>query len=281
MTTDSDRYLLHSLRSTDYARYAQVIFAPDAKSRTLLAALSLLQQELASIPATTTEPMVGLIRLQWWREALEALSAGTVKEHPVLTGLAPLYADNPPPEALTERLLTAYERQVEAEAQGDMAAFARRAEDTEGALFALFLHALGVEEEALTKALPPMSTAYALAMLLRHAPYTLPQRRCPLPGDIVAKHGLSLDHYGSAAFHAQCIAVMQEISDQAQAACGAAEALLTPLPRPLRRRAKPVLLALPITRHYLKRAARQHYDILSRPLTQQHLRLLFTCWRGK
>lgn len=60
-----------------------MLYAP-VEVRPALFALFGLDLELGAVVASTTEPMIGEIRLAWWREALEALDAGTVPAQPLL-----------------------------------------------------------------------------------------------------------------------------------------------------------------------------------------------------
>jgi phytoene synthase len=59
-----------------------------AQSRAALAALWRLDERLGSVVAATREPMVGAIRLAWWREALEALDNGPPPAEPLLGEIA-------------------------------------------------------------------------------------------------------------------------------------------------------------------------------------------------
>lgn len=70
----------------DPERTLVLVYAP-ARLRPALAALWRLDEQLGGIVATAREPMVGAIRLAWWREALEALDR-----------------DRPPPEPLLQEL---------------------------------------------------------------------------------------------------------------------------------------------------------------------------------
>ena len=47
-----------------------------------------LDLEMAQVVASTSEPMLGEIRLAWWRDALIALDSGVVPAHPLLQLLA-------------------------------------------------------------------------------------------------------------------------------------------------------------------------------------------------
>jgi phytoene synthase len=71
------------LRQRDRDRYLAALYAP-AEVRSALIALFGIDAELGAVVAGTTEPMIGEIRLAWWREALEGLDSGTVPAQPLL-----------------------------------------------------------------------------------------------------------------------------------------------------------------------------------------------------
>jgi phytoene synthase len=71
------------VRARDHDRYLSVLYAP-AAVRSALFALHGVDLELASVVVGTTEPMIGEIRLAWWREALQGLDRGVVPAQPLL-----------------------------------------------------------------------------------------------------------------------------------------------------------------------------------------------------
>ena len=71
----------------DPERALTLVYAT-ARVRPALAALWRLDERLGSVVATTTEPMIGAIRLAWWREALEALDRGGPPDDPLLCEIA-------------------------------------------------------------------------------------------------------------------------------------------------------------------------------------------------
>jgi phytoene synthase len=75
------------VRERDMDRYLATLYAP-AALRSGLFALHALDLELAEVVRTTTEPMLGQIRLAWWREQLQGLDAGARPAQPVLVALA-------------------------------------------------------------------------------------------------------------------------------------------------------------------------------------------------
>ncbi len=81
--------------------YLATLFAP-AGRRTSLIALYTFEDEIARVPHLVSEPMAGLIRLQWWEDAIDGLEGERVVRHPVLEGLAhAIYEDG-----LERRFLT-------------------------------------------------------------------------------------------------------------------------------------------------------------------------------
>jgi phytoene synthase len=71
---------------TDAERALALSYA--ARGRDAAAALLALDDRLAAILRRTTEPLVGQMRLTWWREALEKLDAAPPPAEPVLAALA-------------------------------------------------------------------------------------------------------------------------------------------------------------------------------------------------
>jgi acyl CoA:acetate/3-ketoacid CoA transferase alpha subunit len=72
-----------SARSGEPDRYLAALLAPPS-ARTHLLALAAFSSELARVPLLVTrEPAMGQIRLQWWRDALEAPQAGARTGNPI------------------------------------------------------------------------------------------------------------------------------------------------------------------------------------------------------
>jgi phytoene/squalene synthetase len=85
--------LRQELRGLDGDLYLCHLFAP-ADSRPALLTLYHFYADIARIPASVSDPMVGAIRLQWWRDLLAAVEKGDARGTPIgeallLTPLAP------------------------------------------------------------------------------------------------------------------------------------------------------------------------------------------------
>ncbi|HEY0621866.1 hypothetical protein [Sphingomonas sp.] len=73
---------------TEPERRMILSYAPTAAAGRGLAALLVLDDKLAETVRTTTEPMLGQIRLQWWHDALAKLDSAPPPAEPVLEAVA-------------------------------------------------------------------------------------------------------------------------------------------------------------------------------------------------
>ena len=105
------------VRDADRDRWLATLYAP-AAMRPALLAVHALDLELAKVAATTTDAMLGEIRLAWWRERLLALDV-EVPAQPVLRALA---ADVLP-RGISGAMLARFEDSWLALADGDVAGF--------------------------------------------------------------------------------------------------------------------------------------------------------------
>ena len=95
-----------TVRRADPDRYFSALFAP-ADRRQLLFALYAFNHELARIAEVVREPMMGEIRLQWWRETLESARHGNPRQHDVALALGELFRRIDLPPQLFEAMIDA------------------------------------------------------------------------------------------------------------------------------------------------------------------------------
>ena len=80
------------LKRSDYAGLVAVKRLPAAQQRAQLWLNGFLL-DVREIPFKVDEPLLGEIRLQWWRDSLLKLQRGERIGHPVADGLGPLLQD--------------------------------------------------------------------------------------------------------------------------------------------------------------------------------------------
>lgn len=187
---ESLRACLNEVRRLDHDRFLSLLFAPSGK-RPALVALYAFNAEIARIREAVSEPMLGQIRLQWWRETIEALEAGEARGHEVAIALSATRTIAPLPAGRLMALLDARERDLDETPFEDMAALESYAEGTSSGLMSLAAFALaGREAEAASPAIRPAGIAYALTGLLRALPLHASQGKLFLPLDLLRAHDI-------------------------------------------------------------------------------------------
>lgn len=179
------------VRRHDPDRFLCSLFAPAAR-RDALFALVAYNHELARAREAARNPLVALMRLQWWRDAVEDAAAGKPpRRHEVAEPLSRAVGDGHLDPA--DLLALADAREAEAE-EGDaiptVSAFAAYLRGTAGALAVASGRLLGAPPEALP-GLQKRGAAYGAAGVLRAVPALARQGRCLLPADVLAAHGLT------------------------------------------------------------------------------------------
>jgi phytoene synthase len=171
-------------RTADHDRWLCSLFAPEAQRRDLWALLAF-NLEIARTREVVREPMLGQIRLQWWREAIAEAYAGQVRAHQVMAPLADAIARRRPPRARFEALLDGRLRDLDDQPFATLAALEVYAHATSATLSLLMLDMLGVDDENARAAAAAIGTAWALVGLARATPHLASRRRLMLPQDLM------------------------------------------------------------------------------------------------
>jgi phytoene synthase len=184
--------LAEFVRRHDPDRFLCALFAPP-ECREALFALLAYNHELARAREAARTPMAALIRLQWWRDAVEEAAAGAPpRRHEVAEPLARAVGDARLDPA--DLLALADAREAEAEEEDDaiptVPAFHAYLRGTAGALAVAAGRLLGAPPGALP-GLQRRGTAYGAAGVLRAVPALARRGRCLLPADALAAHGLT------------------------------------------------------------------------------------------
>ena len=243
-------------RAVDYDRYLSALFAP-AGRREALFALIAFNHEIARIPEAVSEPMLGRIRLQWWREVLDAAYAGEpTRRHEVAVPLAEASRVWSLDRAPFEQLLDARESDLEPDGPPDLASLERYATATGGALTALMLQASGTVAEPALETAQQVGTAWALIGTLRAAPHAAAQGRVVLPADLLARAGLTTEDVRAGGAFDRFAAVAEPVAHRAAELLATARQSRRAVPR----KGRGVLLIGRLADLYLARLRRAGWD---------------------
>jgi len=179
------------VRQHDPDRFFTALFAPPDRRETLFL-LYAVNHELARAREVVSNPMLALIRLQWWRE----VAKGARRRHEVAGRLGEALDDGRLRPADILEMIEG--REAETEPVEDLAAFRAYVRAAFGGVAAAAGSALGADGLALD-VLRDLGAAYGVAGILRSVPMLARQDRCVLPLDVLRSAGLSKADLGSAA----------------------------------------------------------------------------------
>jgi phytoene synthase len=176
------------LKRDDRDRWLASLFLP-SRLRPHVNALYAFSLEIARVRQLVSEPGLGEIRFQWWREIL----AGEGEAHTVAAALLDTMARFSLPREPFIRFIDARLFDLYDEPMPSVAALEAYAKATAGNLFHLAAHIVGGGEES---AADDAGIAYAVTGLLRALPWHLADGQIYLPLDLLAARGLKPEDLG-------------------------------------------------------------------------------------
>ncbi len=186
---DAFAYCARQVKRHDRDRYLCALFAPP-RPRRALHALYAFNLEVARVREAVSEPLLGEVRLQWWREALGEIYAGRPRRHQVVGALAAAVARHGLERAHFERLLEARAVDLDDAPPATLDELEDYAEGTSATLVWLGLEALGARGEAARAAGRHVGVAWALVGLVRALPFHAGQGRLYLPRELMEAAGV-------------------------------------------------------------------------------------------
>ena len=170
--THSATDLALDVRAADYPRFLAIQLAP-AAARPALYGLTAFAAELGRIAESVSEPLLGHIRLAWWREALEEIAAGgPPRQHPLVAALAAVHAAYPDSWPLLLRMIEARAADLDSGSLAEEAQWLGYLDGTAGALHRAWAVILDAAQAARhEEAIAREARAFAMVGLVRAIPY--------------------------------------------------------------------------------------------------------------
>jgi 15-cis-phytoene synthase len=250
-------------RDLEPDRHLAALLAPEPQ-RTALLAIAAFSAELRRIPRVVTDPMIGEIRLQWWRDAIEAFAAAIKTGNPIADALGDAVRRFALPPATLIAMTEARAFDLYADPMPDAASLDGYVAKTEGVPFELAFRVLADRapdhDEVATLRL--CARAYGLTRLICDLPHDLARGCCPLPMPD-GKTGESLRDQMLSGDTSQVVsALIEQLCTEARSAYKAAQSQVVGWPRPIRLAVRP----LAVTPAYLRASTSQSRNPLRQPV---------------
>ncbi|MGI9482173.1 MAG: phytoene/squalene synthase family protein [Hyphomicrobiales bacterium] len=223
-------YCAGLVRTYDRDRYFSTLFA-SAEKRPALISLYAFNIEITRIRDAVSEPPLGEIRLQWWREEINGIYQDRAGNQPVIQALAPVIRDARLPEETFQNLIDARTFDLYDDPMPTLNDLEGYLGETSSALFQLAAMILtGNDARTAATASGNAGIAYGLTGLLRELPKMRARGQCYLPKDILTDTGSSPAHILSGRWEKKEQAAINALCNTAREHLDAARALCKDIP---------------------------------------------------
>jgi len=251
--SETERHCLELVRAADKDRFLAGLFIPEEKRRYIMA-LYAFNVELARIRESVSEITLGEIRLQWWRDTIEAIFSKENQQHPVAQELALAIRKGAIPKAPLLNMIEARQFDLYNDPMPTMRDLEGYLGETSSMLIQLAATILTGPDAAaqIAETAGFSGVAWGLTGLLRSLPLHRARGQCYMPKDLLARHGLTPADLIAGREPEKLLAMLSEALARAQLRLSEARASASELTTA----ARPAFLVLSLTEPYLKKIAR-------------------------
>lgn len=222
-----------------------------------------------------SEPLLGEIRLQWWRDALEG--AGEAKANPVAAALLDTLARFDLPKAALLELIVARARGLYIEPMESVAALESYTEATCSNILRLAALILDGQEAAASRdAALHGGVAYGLTGLIRALPWHSARGEVFVPAEILQAHGASLDDIAAGQTSEAVLAALAALRAIARAHLDRFYATLPGVPE----KSRPAFLPVCLCEPYLRLMEKPGYDPFKTVIELPQWKRQWILWRA-
>ena len=242
-------------RAADPDRYMCALFTAPHQ-RGALFSLLLFNAEIARVREVVSERMLGQIRLQWWREAIDEIYQGVGRRHEVVDPLAEAIRTHGLTRRYFERLIDARETDLDDTPPENIAALEPYAEESAAPLVSLALEVAGADAGVLADVARHTGIGWALTGLMRALPHHAAEGRVMVPRDVLASTGLTVQTVCDGEAKANIARAVEKVANVARQHSDEARVLRRTLPRAVKR----ATLQAVLSAVYLRRLAACGHD---------------------
>uniref|UniRef100_A0A7N8XAG0 NADH dehydrogenase (ubiquinone) complex I, assembly factor 6 n=1 Tax=Mastacembelus armatus TaxID=205130 RepID=A0A7N8XAG0_9TELE len=232
-----EKYCLELVRSRDYEGFVASLLLPEEARRSSLA-LRALNVELAQVKDSVSQKTIGLMRMQFWKTAIEEM-----------------YRDEPPKQPVSAELWR--EKDLEDRAYRNLQELEAYSENTQSTLMYLLLQCLGVKDVHADHAASHIGKAQGIVTCLRATPYHSGRRKVYLPMDICMLHGASQEDFIRGSREQNVRDVVYDIASQAHVHLQHARSFSHSVPAA----ATAAFLPTVVLEDYLQRVRKVDFDV--------------------
>ncbi|XP_044062910.1 NADH dehydrogenase (ubiquinone) complex I, assembly factor 6 isoform X1 [Siniperca chuatsi] len=272
-TADSqlnEKYCLELVRSRDYDGFVSSLLLPEEARRSSLA-LRAFNVELAQVKDSISQKTIGLMRMQFWKTAIEDIYRDEPPNQPVSAELWRAVRKHYLTKRWLLRIITEREKDLEDRAYRNLQELEAYSENTQSSLIYLLLECLGLKDIHADHAASHIGKAQGIVTCLRATPYHSSRRKVYLPMDICMLHGASQEDFIRSSREQNVRDVVYDIASQAHVHLQHARSFSHNVPAA----ATPAFLQTVVLEDYLQRVRKADFDVFNPSLQNRNPLLPF------
>ncbi len=264
-------FLSSEVKSNDYYRYLCCCAAPKQAVGGLLAIYAF-NNEIAKIKDHTSEPMAALVRLTWWREAIDEIYANkNPRKHQVLEAIKELIQNTEIPRALFDKMLDARENDINRKTPEDIEELKKYIDASSVDLLLASLYALKIESNPIAREFSHyVGIAYAVVGIMRAMKWNAAKNYILFPRNMLEKHQLVAEDLVEGRNLIKAREIARELCDKAEINLRHAKAIAKDLPK----EARPIYQHYIIAKHFLNNIKKNKYELFNSNLETGRVWLL-------
>ncbi|XP_032415250.1 NADH dehydrogenase (ubiquinone) complex I, assembly factor 6 isoform X1 [Xiphophorus hellerii] len=266
----SEKYCLNLVRSRDYEGFLSCLLLPEEARRSSLA-LRAFNVELAQVKDSISQKTIGLMRMQFWKTAIEEIYRDDPPNQPVSTELWKAVKTHGLTKRWLMRIVTEREKDLDDRAYRNLQELEKYSENTQSSLFYLLLECLGVKNVHADHAASHIGKAQGITTCLRATPYNSSRRKVYLPMDICMLRGASQEDFIRGSREKNVRDVVFDIASQAHVHLEHARSFSHNVPAA----ATPAFLPTVVLEDYLQRVRKADFDVFHKSLLNRNPLLPF------
>lgn len=197
----------------DHDRYLTCLYAPEQIRQNLFALYSF-NYEISRIREMVSEPMIGEIRLQWWRDALTDITqGGPIRYHDVIGPLATAITAHNLSEDILMSIVDGRGQDLYDESPVTSTDLESYLAQTSGNLSCLAVHIAGQND--IDELAQSLGMAWGYVGLIRSVPYHMSLKKNYIPQDLMEKNGHQGQAFLSPDDPENVAAIIRQLSDKA------------------------------------------------------------------
>uniref|UniRef100_A0A673A1T3 NADH dehydrogenase (ubiquinone) complex I, assembly factor 6 n=1 Tax=Sphaeramia orbicularis TaxID=375764 RepID=A0A673A1T3_9TELE len=256
--------------SNYYDGFVCSLLLPEEARRSALA-LRAFNVELAQVKDSVSQKTIGLMRMQFWKTAIDDIYRDEPPNQPVSAELWRAVRKHYLTKRWLQRIITEREKDLDDRAYRNLQELEAYSENTQSSLLYLLVECLGLKDVHADHAASHIGKAQGIVTCLRATPYHSSRRKVYLPMDICMLHGASQEDFIRGSREQNIRDVVYDIASQAHVHLQHARSFSHNVPAA----ATPAFLQTVVLEDYLQRVRRADFDVFHPSLQNRNPLLPF------